>query len=462
MPSQSRLAAVVASTDTASPEAARVHGPDAPPPAADAWSMRRPARVGAIAMILFFGIIGTWSWFARIDGAVVATGFVKVAGNRKTVQHIDGGTIRELMVQEGQKVAAGQVLLTLDDTQIIATVASLAGALDVMLATESRLRSERDDHPEVRFATALEARAGMPDVAEAMANQRAIFDARQEAKRGEVAVLEQRKEQLRRQIEGVGAQMVSQRRQAALTRQELEATRALHREGFATLNRVLALDRGYAQYEGQESQYRAEIARLEQALAEASLQVAQVRKTQMMEVTRELGEVQARILETRERLNSARDVLARVSIQSPIEGHVVGLSVFTIGGVINRGDKILDVVPADGELVVEAMIRPEDIESVVAGAGAEVVITAFKHSDMLKMEGSVRSVSADRLTDPKTGASFFSAIVEIGAAAVPRDRAPRIAAGMPAEVFIKTAERSVLDYLVSPLTASMRHALRER
>jgi epimerase transport system membrane fusion protein len=428
----------------------------------DGFGTRKPVMIGFAAMLFFFGLLGSWAAFAKLEGAVIATGVVKVDGNRKTVQHIDGGIVKELAVREGDRVKAGQTLIVLDETQVLAQVTSLWGTLVVHLANEARLKAERDALGRVRYPDELVAHATHPSVAEAIATQDAIFRARQQALMGEISVLSQRLGQIREQIAGVRSQMVSQRRQAELTKQELDATRELYDQGFATLNRVLALDRGYASYEGQASQYRAEIARLEQLHSETQLSVAQVRKIQMTEITRELSEVQARILDLRERLTSARDVLGRVQIVAPIDGYVVGLTAFTVGGVINRGDRILDVVPTDAELVIEAMVRPEDIENVKPGAVAEIKLPALRQRDLPRIEGRVRTVSADRLTDPQSGMSYFTAQIGLDHAALAALGLPPLSPGMPAEAFIKTAERSVLDYLVSPLTESVSHAFRER
>jgi HlyD family type I secretion membrane fusion protein len=192
------------------------------------------------------------------------------------------------------------------------------------------------------------------------------------------------------------------------------------------------------------------------------LQIAQIRKQQLTEITKELSETQAKLLELRERMTAANDLLSRMEIPSPIDGYVVGLTTFTRGGVINRGDRLLDVVPADAELIIEAMVRPEDIESVKVGAIADVRLTAFKQRELPRIDGHVKNVSADRLTDQKSGTSFFTVLISLDQQQLVAAGLPALQPGMPAEIFIRTNERTVLSYLLSPLAESLRHAFREK
>lgn len=436
--------------------------PSGDPPRRVSDSARGTIVAGMLILALFFGGFGTWAALAPLDSAVIALGVVKVEGNRKTVKHLDGGIVKELWVKEGDWVEKGQVLVRLDDSDARAKVDIFSGQYDSLKALESRLLAERDGLDTIRFPDFLLDRGGDANVVEILAGQINVFETRRASLAGQIAVLQQRIAQLQTQISGFKAQKRSQDRQLELIREELAGTRQMYEKGWSPKTRVLALERKAASLEGESGELIADIARVRQAIGEAKLQIAQLQKERLAEATRELRDVQTRLGEVEPRLRWAEETLSRTELAAPEAGYVLGLTAFTVGGVIASGERVLDIVPADSVLIIEARIQPSDIDDVYAGMSAEVQLTAYKRRVVPTVDGVLTWVSADRLTDDRSGEAYYVAYVEIDPESLAEAGEIRLYPGMPAQVMIATGARTALDYLLGPLTSGFDRAFREQ
>jgi HlyD family secretion protein len=424
--------------------------------------IRRPVLAGYLILALFFGGLGSWAALAPLSSAAVAPGTVRVESHRKTVQHLEGGIIAELEVGEGDRVARDQVLIRLDPTQAKARYEAVHNRYQSLKATEARLVAEREGQVRVRFPKELIIDRDDPRVAEILAGQEQVFDTRRRSFAGRSKILQQQVEQLRSQIGGLEAQVASEVRQIELIAEETADVRGLYRKGLERKARLLALEREAALLEGSRAQHLAEIARAGQAIGETQLQIFNLTDRLAAEIASELSDVQAQLVDTEEELDAAQDVLRRQDVRAPIAGTVVNLRLFTPGGVIEPSKPILDIVPRDDELLIEAEVRPLDIDVVKPGLEAQVRLTAFKQRSTPTLAGHVRHVSADHFVDERTGATHYKAEVRIDADAQARLDGLELYPGMPAEVLIMTGKRTPWDFLITPVKDSFARAFREQ
>ena len=421
--------------------------------------MKNTIRAGVLTIGIFFGGLGTWSMLAPLDSAVIGIGSLAVHGNRKTVQHREGGIVAELLVQDGSVVEQGALLIRLDDTQARAVFEVHLSELLADKALSARDLAELSDASEIGFPADLS-----PDdaVAAAVMNrERIVFGNHRELMTRQLDVVDERIAQARSQEDGAKRQLESTGRQLVLAEQELRAIAELERVGLAPKNRLLELGRSVEALRGQVGQMSADVARFGSQALELDAEKLRLRQAAQSDATRELREAQLRINDVLPRLAADRDMLRRLEIRAPIGGEVVNLAIFTKGGVIEPGRPVLDIVPSAATIVAEAEIRPEDVEHLHVGQAAEIVATGFGARDAAPIHGEVMVVSADRVTDAKTGRSFFK--VEIALRADRQDGAllRRLSPGMPVEVVVPTKSRTAFDYLVAPLRSSFRGAMRE-
>jgi len=417
---------------------------------------------GAAIMAAFFVGLGGWAAFAPLNSAAVAPAVVKVEGNRKSVQHLEGGIVKELRVREGDKVASEQTLIVLDDTQARAAVDVFSKQYDELTAQEARLIAERDGTAAVQFPQALIARRAEPDVAAIIAGQTNLFKSRRTTLTGTVDVLRKKISQTQEQIVGLEGQAAAYKRQLQSTHNENNGLRDLFKKGYVPRQRMLELERSEAALEGQIAEVSANILRARQSIEEVNVQIVQAQSDRLAQVANDLRDVQVKLLEIGPKVSSAKETLRRTEIRSPYPGVVVGLTAFSVGGVISPGEKIMDVVPEKGGLIVEATVAPEDVKDLHVGMNAEVHLTAYKQRTVPIIHGKVLQVSADRLTDTKTGTGYYLAQVKVDEQELAELKDVRLAPGMPALVMIPTGERSALDYLLRPLTDSLRKSFREQ
>ena len=433
-----------------------------PPTAVPAAPARRPMGVAgpmalaAFVAVLFLGGFMAWAALAPLESAAIAPGTLEVSGERKTVQHLEGGIVAGIAVAEGDAVAAGQTLIILDDTQPRAALARLESERRSTAALEARLVAERDGLDAIAWPERL--RDFTDDGV--LATQERIFAARKASFDSEIAILDQRVAQIREQVAGYEGHIAAQDREIALLSEEAGTVRALVEKGLVPKPRLFALEREEAEVTGARARNRAQVARLEQAVGETRLRIVHLGNARMTDVTTELREVEARLADLNERLTAARDVLARTRVVAPVAGTVVGLGVFTRGAVIAPGQELMDIVPAGDRLVVEARVAATDIDLLAVGLSAQVRLTAFSMLTTPPLDGHVMRVSADAFVNERTGASWYEARVAL-VADQPALEGLQLVPGMPAEVMIVTGVSTPLEYLLKPVLASMDRSLRE-
>jgi HlyD family secretion protein len=425
-------------------------------------SIRRHLRVGFTLVLLLGGGVGGWAATTRLSGAVIAPGSVVVDSHVKKVQHLTGGVVGEVRVQDGDHVYAGDVVVRLDDTITRANLSIVSKGLDELMARRARLESERDRLDEVTFPDALKQRAGDPQVAHLITGERNLFDLRRSARLGQKAQLEQRIVQLQQQIEGFNAQADAKVREVELINRELEGVRDLWNQRLTPLNKLTALEREAARLEGERGQLISSVAQAKDKITETRLQVIQIDRDLAGDVAKELRETDAKIDEYVERKVTAEDQLKRIEIRAPQTGTVFQSSVHTVGGVIAPGDSIMLIVPNADNLTVEVKIAPQDIDQVRVGQQAVLRLTAFNQRTTPELNGVVGQIAADTTTDQRTGQSYYITRIALPAAELSRLGDVKIIPGMPAEVFIQTGERQVLSYLIKPIRDQLARAFKDK
>lgn len=425
-------------------------------------------RQGLALVLVVFGGFGAWASLAPLNSAALAPGVITVEHYRKTVQHLEGGIIRTLDVHDGDSVHQDQVIATLDDTQSRAQLEVSRGQLYFRVAQEARLAAQRDRLPIVHYPQELLTHQTDPRVQEAMRLQDQTFKVRRAAHDGESAVYRRQIEQLRAKVKGLQAQKLSRDRLVESYRGDLNDFRSLLKEGFTEKQKVEELERALAQNEGQRGELLSDMAASELQVAEIELKILQLQKDLQWDVAKELSEVQAELFSLREKVQSLERTVERTVIKAPVSGMVLGLAVHTIGAVIQPGGRLLDIVPQDQKLIIEAQVAPIDIDRVTVGQVAEVRFSAFKTRDVPTIEGTLISVSADRIVrDSKESnggdQAYYLARVEVSPSGLQalRDANLQLVPGMPAEVLIQTGSRTLVQYLMKPLTDSFKRSFIE-
>lgn len=411
---------------------------------------------------VFFGVFGIWAAVASLESAAIAPGQVMVGTNRKVIQHLEGGIVQAILVRNGSQIEEGDPLVELAETQPESTLEMVRVRLRHAAAREARLTSERDGTDTIVFPEWLIAESKTePEAAEILAAQQRIFASRREAIDSQTQILRQRIAQYREEITGLTAEITSETRQLKLISDEVQDVQFLVDRGLERRSRLLQLQRQSAAIEGSRARNRALIARAKQSIGETELRILDLSTTLNREVNEELREVQAEVADLWERNKAAEDIMSRTVIRSPVTGTVVNLKLFTPGGVIAPREPLMEIVPIDDDLIVEARVDPGNIDTVQAGMRANVRFTAFTARNVETIEGEVDHVSADALVDERTGASYYSARIVFASDERARLGGLELYPGMPAEVMIVAGERSALSYLVRPLTTSFGRAMRE-
>jgi len=427
-------------------------------PGADA---ARTVRAGLAVIVVGVLGIGGWALFAPLSGAVIAPAYVKVDMNRKVVQHQEGGIVKQILVRDGDRVRQGQTVLVIEDVRLDATLDLLRTQHDGERAKAARLEAERAMLPEVKFAAELTERAQEPKVAELLQREGALFRARRAALESQIAVLRKQMQQTTVEAKALADQIAAEERALKLQKEELAVNEQLYKQNFVQKTRLMSLGRAVAEYEARWGEHRAELAKTHQRASELELRVLAQRNSYVQSATDELKEASTRMFDLEEKLRPSKDASDRQRIAAPIAGEVVGLRVFTSGAVIGPREVLMEIVPEDKTLIVEARLRPEDVNHVRQGSLADVRLTAYKQRATPLVEGKVTYVSGDRLTDSATGATFYVVHVNVPEDALAAAGNLRMQAGMPAEVYIRTDSRTAFDYLVSPVTAYFRRGMRE-
>jgi HlyD family secretion protein len=429
--------------------------------AKDIASWRPIALAGYTIIGLTFGVAGVWASVAELDKAVIAPGYVSTETNHKTVEHFEGGIVRRILVKEGEHVTEGQVLFRLQKVQAEATSEMIQNQLDSALALEARLIAERDHAAQITWPQQLIDRERDPTVAGVIIDQAKQFTERQASLNDQIKVLEARGEELGKEIDGIKIQKDSTEKQVVYINQELVGLRDLGAKKLVPLTRVYAMERERTRLEGVIGQSEAEIAKAQSSIGETKLQIEQLRQKFQEDVNASLLDVRQKIADFNNRSAVAKDVLNRNDIRAPRTGTVQNLKVSTIGQVIRPGEALLDIVPDGEPLVVEAQFSTTDVDNVHAGMRAEIRFPAFHSRTIPVMFGVLESVSHDRLLDELTHQYYFRGIISLSRADIPEEYRSRVRSGMPAEVIVSAGSRTVMNYLISPLTSSLRKSFRE-
>jgi HlyD family secretion protein/epimerase transport system membrane fusion protein len=421
-----------------------------------------PVLWGWLIVGLCFGGFALWSALVPVSAAAIAPGTVVIDGARKTVQHLEGGIVQRILARDGDFVEVGQPLLQLDDSVQRNARDLLRARLDSDRAYEARLIAERDRRTRIAFPADLEARArDRADIAAMLAGQVGIFEARRASLAGQVSILQNRIAQSNVEIDGLKIQRDSKVRQAELLRHELDGQKVLFGKGYAPENKVLAVERELAEADGARGEIIARIASVGQAIGEAQLQIAQLDKAFLETVESELRQVQTEILDFAQRVATADEEVRRLTVVAPVSGVVVDLAIHTVGGVIPPGGHILDLVPRGEALIVEAQLRPADVDELRVGSAADLRFSAFKRSTTPVIHGAIAMLSADRLVDPKTNAPYYLVRVTVPDEERRKLAGLRLMPGMPVEVILQKGSHTLLSYLSGPLGDAVARAFRD-
>jgi HlyD family type I secretion membrane fusion protein len=422
--------------------------------------LRPLARAGLAIIATGIVAFGAWALLAPLSGAVIAPGYVKVDLNRKVVQHQEGGMVRAVRVRDGERVRQGQELVVLDDVRVDAALDLQRTQLDSERAKAARLEAERAYAARPTFPADLVKRAKEPKVAEQLGRETVLFEARRDAIETQIAVLRKQIKETGTEIGALTEQIDAEGRALTLQKDELQANERLLEQGYIQKTRILTLQRAVAEYEARHGEHRAELSKARQRVAELELRVLSMRNTYTQSAADELKETTSRIFDLEERIRPSRDASERQRIVAPIAGEVVGLRVFSAGAVVGPRDVLMEIVPDEKRLIIEARIRPEDVNHVRHGSEADVRLTAYKQRTTPLVQGSVIYVSGDRLVDTQNGAPFYVVHIDVPAKELTQSGL-KLQAGMPAEVFIRTDDRSTFDYLFAPVTSYLRRSMRE-
>lgn len=419
------------------------------------------AKIGyAIIGLTFVGLLG-WAAFAPLDSAVIAPGVISAEGNRKTVQHLEGGILRKILVRDGDRVKAGQLLFELDPTQANAAVGITRNQYVSLKAQEARLLAERDSRGAISFPAELLSQRSDPLVAQAIADEQSQFLERRRTLQGQTDLMNAQRSQYEAEIEGIDRQSQGLKEQLEFIKSELTDLRSLYDKGLVPRPRLLALEREQASLGGSIGRLIADRSKAIQGMSETQLKIRQIRQQFFEEVSQNITDVRVKLSEVTEREIVAADAQRRVRVVSPVNGVAQALRFFTEGAVIRAGEPMVDIAPEDEALVVQAHFAPTDVDNIHTGMITEVRLPAFHSRKIPVLNGEILSISQDRITDPATNTAHFLGIVRVDVRALPKDIRGRITAGMPAEVIVPTGERTVLQYLFQPLTASLRKTMRE-
>jgi HlyD family secretion protein len=417
------------------------------------------AVAGYGLIFLTFGIVGGWAAVTEIDHAVEASGVVTLETNRKTVQHFEGGIVRDILVKEGGTVEVGATLFRLENVQAKANFDMLENEYCSLLAIETRLLTERDQKEAITWPTEIEDLVrDQPNYSRILTDQVAAFEKRRASLTAQVDVLDSRIKQLTIQISGVHIEQASAEKQVAFIDQELAGLRDLSAKNLIPMTRLLSMERERERLEGTIGGSITDAAKAESTIGEYRIQMQQLREKFQEEIASSLVDARQKLSDLHEKLLVSRDVLRRVAVTAPVEGTIQNLRVFTIGQVIKPGEPLLEIVPRNERLIIEVRFQPSDIDGVYAGQKAEIRFPAF-HSRLIPLlMGKLESVSRDRLVDEGSKESYYRGIVVLDKTEIPEELRPRLRAGMPAEVLVASGERTVLSYFVSPLTSTLRKA----
>jgi HlyD family secretion protein len=428
--------------------------------------IRRLNLIGFAAIVVMAGGFGVWASTTELSGAVIAPGSVVVESNVKKVQHPTGGIVGEILVKDGDYVQAGDVIMRLDDTVTRSTLGVVRSQLDELQAREARLIAERDDLATIGFPDDLLARREVKSLAATFAGEEKLLESRRTSRLGQRDQLRERVAQSKEEIGGLSAQQDAKEREIGFITDELVGVRALFSKNLVSISRLMTLQRDKARLDGERGQFIAEIARARGKISETELQIIQIDRDFRTEVLKDLREGQGKIAELKERVVAAEDQLKRIDIRAPQSGIVLQLAVHTVGGVIANGETVMQIVPNDDSLVVDAKVAPQDIDQIQINARAIVRIMAGNQRTIQDIDGVMMRASADLAHDPPAGGQasqpYYLVRISLPRSEIAKLGDMRLVPGMPAEAFIQTYSRTPLQYLIKPLHDQVARTFRER
>ena len=425
-------------------------------------SIRLHLIIGLSVVGLLAGGLGGWASTQQISGALIAPGQIVVESNVKKVQHPTGGVVGEVRAHDGDLVKAGDILVRLDDTVTRASLAIVTKNLDAAYARAARLEAEQRGIDHINFPMQVLDRTNDPDVNNLMRSEMKLFDVRVNGRAGQKAQLRERVTQLNEEIAGLTAQEKAKDQEIALVEKELEGVRQLYEQHLVQISRLTTLERDTARLNGERAQYVASRAQAKGKISETELQIIQVDKDMVSEVSKDLRETNDKIGEFVERKVTAEDQLRRVDIRAPQNGMVLQSTVHTVGGVITAGDAIMLIVPQSDDLQVEAKVNPQDIDKLQVGQKTLLRLSALNQRTTPELNGVVSRVSPDVTTDQRTGQSYYTIRVTMPSEEIARLDAAKLIPGMPVEAFVQTGDRTMMSYLMKPLHDQLMRAFREK
>ncbi len=427
------------------------------------FSARRPLLLGSLALAVLVGGFGGWSVFTRLSGAIISPGRIEVEQNRQVIQHPDGGVVADLPVKEGDHVIVDQVLVRLDDTQLRSQLAITEGQLFELMARRGRLDAERDGLVTPTYDPELVAVAATnADVKSLMDGQTRLMEARVGTLAQQVDQLSKRKNQIASQIEGIEAQQTALNEQLALIQQELADQQSLLDRGLAQATRVLGLQREQSRLSGQVGELTAQKAQAEGRITEIDIEILQLGSTRREEAISNLRDIQYRELELAEQRRALLEQMSRLDIRSPVSGVVYGMTVFATRAVIRPAEPLLYIVPQDRPLVIMSNVETINVDQVFPGQPVVLRFSALDQRTTPELNGSVRQLSADAFTDERTGMSYYKAEIAMDPGELARlPEGVTLIPGMPVEAFIRTSDRTPMQYLLKPFTDYLAKAFRE-
>jgi HlyD family secretion protein len=423
-------------------------------------SIRRHLVAGIVVVAVLAGGVGGWAGTTQLSGALIAQGSIVVDSNVKKVQHPTGGVVGKVNVRDGDHVKTGDIVVQLDDTVTRANLAIVTKGLDEFGARKARLIAERDGADTVTFPDEILARNSDPGVANALANERRLFELRRTARTGQKAQLDQRVGQLEEEIRGLSGQQEAKSREIDFIQKELQGVRELWQKNLVPISRLTALERDGARIEGERAQLIASVAQAKGKIVETQLQIIQIDQDLSSEVAKDMREVDGKIGEFVERKVTAEDQLRRADIRAPQDGTVLESTVHTVGGVVTAGDSMMLIVPDTDNLMVETKVNPQDVDQLQLGQAAMLRFPAFNQRTTPEILGTVTRISADTTTDQRTGQSYYTVRIAMPNQEVLRLGEIKLIPGMPVETFIRTGERTVWSYLVKPINDQLMRAFR--
>ena len=425
------------------------------------WRTRRFVILGMLALAGLFGGLGFWSATSQIAGAIITTGMIEVESNRQVVQHPSGGVVGEILVEDGDMVGAGDVLIRFDDVQTRSEIDIIEGQLFELIGRQSRLKAERDGAIEISFDPELTEAAADPRFADIMPSQTRLFAARRLSLNEELAQMDERIIQITNQIDGTQAQLVAQEEQITLLGAELDDQQSLLSRGLVQAGAVSALQRAVAELTGKAGALQATIAQNRGRIAETEIEILRLKSQAREDAITALNDLQFSEIELRQRRLSLRETLARLVVRAPRSGVVLGLQVHTERSVVQAAAPILYIVPQDSPLVIRVQIPTIHIDQVQIGQEASLRFPAFNQRSTPEIIGHVVKIAPDIFLNEQTGQSYYAAELRPAEGELEKLKGLQLLPGMPVESFIKTDDRTPLEYLLKPLSDYFNRAFRE-